>query len=98
MLLIFNTMHSHFFTLASLLLGSAIALDNWSPNHGPKALKARQGDNPGGAFIPGKDTGVGATCAAAWGDGFIQCGTGNECYNPDLGESCCENSCMNIPV
>jgi len=76
-------MHSHFFTFASLLLGSAVALNN---------LKVRQADDGSEAFKPEGLEGVGATCEEAWGAGFISCGTGNECYNPDLGESCCETT------
>jgi hypothetical protein len=76
-------MHSQFFTLASLLLGSAVALNN---------LKVRQGDAPDEAFKPGSSSALGATCEDAWGAGFISCGTGNECYNPALGESCCQDT------
>jgi len=80
-------MRSHVFALASLLLGSAIATNNWANiNHDLKALKARQDDQ---SFKPGVNSGVGATCADAFGVGFVQCGTGNDCYNPDEKESCC---------
>jgi len=80
LLLIFNTMHSHFF-LASLLLGNALAF-----------IKIRQEDNGSEAFKPNGTEGIGATCAEAWGDGFLSCGSGNECYNPGLKESCCEET------
>jgi len=81
-----NTMRSHVFALASLLLGSAVATDNWANiNHDLKALKARQDES----FVPGKNQGTGATCADAFGDGFLPCGTGNDCYNPTEKESCC---------
>jgi len=77
-------MRSHVFTLASLLLGSALATENWS-NVNIKALKARQG----GGFIPGTTSGHGATCAEAFGAGYVPCGKGNDCYNPSADEECC---------
>ncbi|KAK2737714.1 hypothetical protein FQN55_000929 [Onygenales sp. PD_40] len=84
-------MRTQFIALASLLAPSVLAADNWtrldtSTVETLRALKVRQG---GGSFKPGEENGFGETCADAFGAGYIQCGTGSSCYNPDGGESCC---------
>ena len=35
------------------------------------------------AFEPGSSSGFGDTCVDAFGAGYLACGTGNHCYNPD---------------
>jgi len=80
-------MHSHFFTLATLLVGGAVAAENWaSINYDISALKVRQGAS---SFIPGQTSGQGETCAEAFGPNYVQCGTDNDCYDPTAKESCC---------
>lgn len=79
-------MRSHVFTLVSLLLGSALATENWSNiNINLKALNVRAG----GGFQPDTTQGHGANCGEAFGAGYVSCGSGNDCYSPSSGEECC---------
>ncbi|KAI9759649.1 MAG: hypothetical protein M4579_002217 [Chaenotheca gracillima] len=80
----------HSFALSSLvvsvLAGSAFAAD-WQKAAGTvkhKELLSRQ-----------TQYGSGATCADAFGDGYVQCGTGIYCYNPDEGQICCNGGSDN---
>lgn len=45
------------------------------------------------AFVPTQSSGRGQTCAAAFGAGYLQCGTGSECVNPAQGDTCCSEGC-----
>ncbi|KKZ63791.1 hypothetical protein EMCG_01895 [[Emmonsia] crescens] len=81
---------------AAFFVTSALATNTWnrintSPVDNLRSLKARQG---GDSFMPDKTSGSGNTCAEAFGDGYVQCGTGKTCFNPTIGQSCCsEYSC-----
>ncbi|KAL9619712.1 MAG: hypothetical protein Q9160_005732 [Pyrenula sp. 1 TL-2023] len=70
----------------SLCFTAAIAADTGKIS--VRSLVERQDQS----FQPGTNFGSGATCADAFGSGFVQCGTGNKCFNPSGGESCCSNS------
>ncbi|KAI4249809.1 MAG: hypothetical protein L6R40_000598, partial [Gallowayella cf. fulva] len=49
----------------------------------PRELHVRQSE----AFRPDRDQGRGATCADAFGAGYIDCN--GVCYNPNQGQTCC---------
>lgn len=74
--------------VASALLASTVSADRLWSMAMPKrdlTLIGRQSQ----AFTPTPINGQGATCADAFGAGFVQCGTGNDCFNPGAGGSCC---------
>lgn len=52
------------------------------------------------AFVPEESLENGETCEDAFGTGYLLCATANIflggvdlCFNPDLGDECCENKC-----
>lgn len=89
-------MRTQIFAAAALLASSAAATNTWtridtSPADSFRFLRARQG---GESFKPDQTNGSGETCEDAFGAGYIQCGTtGKVCFNPNIGQSCCDG-CM----
>ncbi|KAI9861146.1 MAG: hypothetical protein M1824_002644 [Vezdaea acicularis] len=75
----------HFISVSTAVLGLAVGSAMANAPISKILRRSAQGD----AFIPGSTTGQGATCADAFGAGYISCGSGIECYNPDAGQSCC---------
>ena len=86
-------MHSRNVVLAvaALLAGNALAARKSAVGSGHSLF--RRQDDESQAFVPGNETRTGDTCGEAWGAGYIDCGpeSNNLCYNPDDGQTCCEN-------
>lgn len=79
--------------VSALLASGSLAMDfqEWNKLNKRTIVPVQRRQTPGGsAFVPGSNSGSGATCADAFGAGFVQCGTGNECFDPSAGESCCQ--------
>jgi len=79
--------------VSALLASGSLAMDfqEWNKLNKRTIVPVQRRQTPGGsAFLPGSNSGSGATCADAFGAGFVQCGTGNECFDPAAGESCCQ--------
>jgi len=79
--------------VSALLASGSLAMDfqEWNKLNKRTIVPVQRRQTPGGsAFLPGSNSGSGATCADAFGAGFVQCGTGNECFDPSAGESCCQ--------
>ncbi|KAK3078103.1 hypothetical protein LTS18_008439, partial [Coniosporium uncinatum] len=80
----------HTFTVFTLLTTTVLA-KGFSRVSSPSSLFARQ------AIDPSESSGSGDTCADAFGEGYVICAPETDtalelCYNPDLGEICCENT------
>ena len=75
--------------VAGLLAGGALA--DKSRMVETSLLSKRQSE----AFVPNSETRQGNTCVAAFGPGYIDCGPSSNdvCYNPAVGQTCCESSC-----
>jgi len=76
--------------LSSLLWGASIVTAQLNERFVEDGLVKRQ------QFTPTTTTAEGATCADAFGDGYVTCREGSStvnrlCYNPSLGQTCCEN-------
>jgi len=83
-------------TLAVLAIfagSGAIAVEN--QRIGARSLVERRPDE---SSVPISGTGKGATCAETFGTGYIVCREKTDtedtlCYNPDIGEECCNTKC-----
>lgn len=87
--------------VSALLASGSLAMDfqEWNKLNKRTIVPVQRRQAPGGsAFIPGSNSGSGATCADAFGAGFVQCGTGNECFNPTASESCCQATCKGYQI
>ncbi|KAL8737204.1 MAG: hypothetical protein Q9181_001930 [Wetmoreana brouardii] len=73
----------HSFTLAVTSLFAAGAVAGNLAHLVPRELQIRQSQ----AFTPSTSSGSGATCADAFGAGYIDCN--DVCYDPGQGEVCC---------
>ncbi|KAL8656056.1 MAG: hypothetical protein Q9210_000494 [Variospora velana] len=73
----------HSFSLAATTLFAAGAIAGNLNQLVPRELRVRQDQS----FTPGTSFGQGATCADAFGAGYIDCN--GTCYNPTDGETCC---------
>jgi hypothetical protein len=77
---------------SAAVVGSAVAaLNERFVDDGFNALTKRQ------QFIPTTQTAAGDTCADAFGAGYLTCREKTDsknrlCYNPTLGQACCESS------
>ncbi|KAL8739911.1 MAG: hypothetical protein Q9190_007332, partial [Brigantiaea leucoxantha] len=70
------------YTLLALALASSAVASNLNVLI-PRELRVRQDQS----FTPTTSSGEGATCADAFGEGYILCG--EICYNPGEGQTCC---------
>lgn len=76
----------HSFSLTAATLFTAGALAGNLNQLVPRELQVRQDQS----FTPTTSSGKGATCADAFGTGYIDCN--GVCYNPGQGETCCSGN------
>ncbi|KAL8712366.1 MAG: hypothetical protein Q9225_006961 [Loekoesia sp. 1 TL-2023] len=76
----------HSFSFAATTLFAAGALAGNLNQLVPRELQVRQDQS----FTPSTSFGQGATCADAFGAGYIDCN--GVCYNPGQGETCCSGN------
>ncbi|KAL1955279.1 hypothetical protein VTO42DRAFT_8877 [Malbranchea cinnamomea] len=85
-------MHSRLFTVAALFASGSFAAQNWlklddATVQAIRGLSIRQNDE---SFIPGTTPGFGNDCADAFGPGHLECADSGICYNPNEGQTCCD--------